>query len=66
MVGERNNILYMFGVCFAFFALSAKGWGGLNSLAKSPQNQKGHNFYCVHQIYSNIAECIAINVLKHV
>ena len=24
MVGERSNILYMFGVCFAFFALSAK------------------------------------------
>jgi len=30
-----------------------------------PKTKKAFTFYCVHQIYSNMAEYVAKNVLKH-
>ena len=44
-VGKRSNSMYIFGVCFAFFALSSKGVGRLKCSLTRPKNQKGHNFF---------------------
>ena len=56
--------------CFSLhFAFSWKGMGRFKKArqinANRRKTKRTFTFYCVHQIYSNMAECVGKNVLKY-